>query len=144
MPSSTVLNESVLVLDACALLAFFYGENGADIVEDKLNAAERQELTLYLHRVNFFEVYYKVMQKDSVKAQLVYDTILKLPITILSEISDDVFKEAARLKVRYKISLADSMALAAASIMQASILTCDHHEFDPVEQAEHIKFVWIR
>jgi predicted nucleic acid-binding protein len=135
---------SDLVLDACALLAFFYGENGADVVEEKLKAAERQELTMYLHKVNFLEVYYKVMQKDSAKAHLVYDTILKLPITVLPEISDDIFKEAARLKVQYKISLADSIALAAASAMQVSILTCDHHEFGPVEQAEHIKFVWIR
>jgi len=54
------------------------------------------------------------------------------------------YREARRLKIKYKMSVADSIALGEASILGASILTSDHREFDPVEQSETIKFTWIR
>jgi predicted nucleic acid-binding protein len=134
----------ICVLDACSLLAFFQDENGAEKVEALLNSAEIQETRLYLHKLNFLEVYYKVMQKDVEKAKLVYETILKLPISILEDFSDDLFHEAARVKVQYRVSLADSIALAAARINHWNLVTCDHHEFDAVEKTEQIKFEWIR
>jgi hypothetical protein len=48
------------------------------------------------------------------------------------------------LKTSYKISLADSVAFAEASIYGGSLVTADHHEFDSVEKGENINFVWIR
>jgi predicted nucleic acid-binding protein len=132
------------VLDACSLLAFFQDETGAEKVEALLNSAEKQETRLCLHKLNFLEVYYKVMQKDISKAKLVYETILKLPISILEDFSDGLFHEAARVKVQYRVSLADSIALAVASINHWNLVTCDHHEFDVVEKTEQIMFDWIR
>jgi PIN domain nuclease of toxin-antitoxin system len=49
-------------LDACALLAYFKGEPGSEAVEDKLQAADRKEIILYLHKLNFLEVYYKILK----------------------------------------------------------------------------------
>jgi predicted nucleic acid-binding protein len=138
------LSDTESVLDACSLLAFFQNEPGAEKVESLLKSAQRDEIQLYLHKINFLEVYYKVMQKDAAKAKLIYDTILHLPILIRTDISDEVFEEAARLKVRYKVSLADSIALAVASINQMTLVTCDHNELDRVDESENIKFEWIR
>ena len=132
------------ILDACSLLAFFQNEPGAEKVEALLKSAQREEIQLYLHKINFLEVYYKVMQKDIAKAKLVYDTILHLPILIQTDISNEIFEEAARLKVQYKVSLADSIALAVASIDQMTLVTCDHNELDIVDESENIKFEWIR
>jgi predicted nucleic acid-binding protein len=54
-------------------------------------------------------------------------------------------KEAARFKTTYKISIADSIALAETSVSGGTIITADHHEMDIVEQNEHnLKFLWIR
>jgi hypothetical protein len=36
------------------------------------------------------------------------------------------------------------VALAEASVSGGSLVTSDHHEFDPVQKAEDISFVWIR
>jgi len=66
------------------------------------------------------------------------------PISVNQEIPDDIFFEAGRLKVRYRISLADSIALAEASISGGELLTSDHHEFDVIEKNEKIRFCWIR
>jgi predicted nucleic acid-binding protein len=79
-----------------------------------------------------------------VQAENVYAAVLRLPITIIDGIKDEVFREAARIKTQYKMSLADSIALGEASIMGASLLTSDHHEFDAVEKSESISFLWIR
>jgi predicted nucleic acid-binding protein len=51
---------------------------------------------------------------------------------------------AARFKARFRISLADSVALALAVVCDAPLVTCDHHEFDPIETAGEVRFLWIR
>ncbi len=70
--------------------------------------------------------------------------IEKGPVSIIAEISDEIFKEAGRLKATYKISLADSVALAQAIYLDGELLTSDHHEFDVIEEKENIRFHWIR
>jgi len=62
----------------------------------------------------------------------------------MNEITDEIFMEAGRLKASYKISLADSFALAEASTSGGILLTADHHEFDAVEKRENISIFWIR
>jgi predicted nucleic acid-binding protein len=57
---------------------------------------------------------------------------------------DSVFLEAGRLKSVYKISLADAIALAYASIMKCTLVTADHHEMDVIDDKEDIRFCWIR
>jgi predicted nucleic acid-binding protein len=54
------------------------------------------------------------------------------------------FAEAGRLKATYKISIADAVVLAQASVSGGAVVTADHHELDVVEQNESIAFKWIR
>ena len=133
------------VLDACALLALLRNESGADIVADALNATANGDAEIIMNKVNLLEVYYdlyRTLSKD--KADEILSEIKKRPITINSEITDDIFEEAGRLKASYKISLADSFALAQALTSNSELLTSDHHEFDPIELTEPIVFRWIR
>jgi predicted nucleic acid-binding protein len=66
-------------------------------------------------------------------------------LLVLADISDELFVEAGRLKSLYKVSFADTFALATASVSGGILLTADHHEMDKVEQIEPgIKFRWIR
>ncbi|MDR2855004.1 MAG: hypothetical protein LBV40_02460 [Methanomicrobiales archaeon] len=46
------------VLDACALIALLYDEEGADKVADVIYAADNGEATISLHKLNLLEVYY--------------------------------------------------------------------------------------
>ena len=133
------------VLDACALTAFVYDETGADIVQNILETSETGVADVYMNKLNFLEVYYNIRRSEGYElSERFYDRVLKMPIKIISHISDEVFKEAGRIKSKYKISLADSIALAESSVLGARILTCDHHEFDAIEGKEPIRFYWIR
>ncbi len=133
------------VLDACAVIAFILDEEGADKVENLLSLSSRGKCALYLNKINLLEIYYNFKREyDPDTLKRAYSKILSLPINIISDLGDDVLFEAGRLKVRYSISLADSIALAEAKIRNASIATSDHHEFDVIEKSENIKFFWIR
>jgi len=133
------------VLDACALLAFFYRENGFDVVQSVLNQADVGKAEIYMNKLNLLEVYYDILRsKDLQQAEACYDIVFKLPITVIDCISDSVLRKAGQLKIKYTMSIADSIALGEASIKDASILTSDHKEFDPVDRGEKINFMWIR
>jgi len=71
-------------------------------------------------------------------------TIEQMPITINDVLSNDVFKEAGRLKSTYKLSLADSIAVAESMINKGSLVTADHHEIEPIEKAERLNITWFR
>jgi predicted nucleic acid-binding protein len=132
-------------LDACGLIAFLSDEEGSGKVESILKKAEKHECIVYMHQINVLEVYYGIYREDGrEKADEVYENILNLPVTIIEKMDATVFKEAGRLKAVYKISLADSIALAESKIRKAPIVTCDHHEFDIIEKNKELKFYWIR
>ena len=132
------------VLDACAIVALIKGEDGDEIVWSTLYQASTYNVTVVMHEINLLEVYYgfyrergkKYADQKIAEASIFFETIRGL--------SSAVFAEAGRLKSLYRISLADSVALAEASVSGGALLTADHHEFDVIEQKEEIKFLWIR
>jgi predicted nucleic acid-binding protein len=65
-------------------------------------------------------------------------------VTFLSEIGGDSFIEAGRLKASYKMSLADAILVAEAFILDATVVTSDHHELDAIDKKEDIEFYWVR
>jgi len=133
------------ILDACALLALLRNEQGADIVAAAINSTNNGETVIIMHKVNLLEVYYDLYRTlGKEKAVEIMSEIKKRPITINAEITDEIFYEAGRLKALYKISLADSFALAQALVLGGELLTSDHHEFDSIERLEPIVFRWIR
>jgi predicted nucleic acid-binding protein len=71
-------------------------------------------------------------------------TMEQMPITIKDTLTNETFKEAGRLKSKYKLSLADSIAIAESIINNGSLVTADHHEIGPIEIAEKINVTWFR
>lgn len=133
------------IMDACALLAFLNDEPGGEIIENLLRKADNKECTLYMHKLNILEIYYGIFREISpTKAEETLNKIRALPITIIAVLSDEVFEEAGRLKATYKVSLADSIALAEAKTRKVQLLTSDHHEFDPLDAQKEVEFSWIR
>ena len=133
------------VIDACALLAFLNDEPGANVLDALLQQAKSGECTLFMPKLNILEIYYGVFREDGqAKAEEVLAKILALPITVIENLSEAVFKEAGRLKAVYSISLADAIALTEAKTRNAQLVTSDHHEFDPIEKQKDVKFYWIR
>jgi len=72
------------------------------------------------------------------------NTMKQMPVTINDILTDDILKEAGRLKSKYKLSLADSIAIAETIVKKGSLVTADHHEIEPIETAEKINVTWFR
>ena len=133
------------VLDACAMLAVLAEELGSEKVVELYLKASRDEVILIMNKLNLLEVYYNLYKAyGMLLADRFVEVVKQAPIAINYEISDDIFMEAGRLKASYKISLADSIALAQASVLSGMLVTSDHHEFDMIEKNENIAFFWIR
>ena len=134
------------ILDACAMLAFFDGEKGAVVVRDLLDQAKNNEIILTMNAANLIEVYYDRIrmvgaeQADTV-IQNIYDSF---PISIIEILSSDIVREAARFKAVGKMSFADTILIATAVCSDATVVTCDHVELEPVEKQGIVPFLWIR
>jgi predicted nucleic acid-binding protein len=136
--------NNFFVLDACALLAAARNEKGADIVVGVYNEASKGEAKLFLNRINLLEVYYDFYRYRGKDYADNFVKTIKCSEVQICEFDEVIFAQAGRLKATYKISLADSIALAQAIVFKGSLLTCDHHEFDVIEGKEPLRFHWIR
>lgn len=85
--------------------------------------------------VNVYGVYYDACRTDGEEnvKELLAD-IEKLPIKMIKNIDKEVIIKAARFKVDFSISLADSIALGLGKELGAKVVTADHHEFDKIEE----------
>lgn len=136
--------SDLYILDACALLALLNSEDGADKVQAVYKKAESGAARVIINRINLLEVFYGFYHaKGKEYAEKVLKNVTKSIIST-SEFDKTLFAEAGRLKASYKISLADSIALAQAIVTGGELLTADHHEFDVIEGKEPIRFHWIR
>jgi predicted nucleic acid-binding protein len=137
--------NSAFILDACAVIAFLSKEEGSDNLRELFLRARLKEIRVFMHNLNSLEVYYGLYRTYGEGAANAKLNLLKhLPIVFVSEISGPMFKEAGRLKASYKMSLADAIMVAEASILGAAVVTSDHHELDAIDQREDIDFYWFR
>jgi predicted nucleic acid-binding protein len=137
--------NNLFVFDACSLIALLSNEDGADVVKDLLQKAANGEIKIIMHKVNFLEVYYYIYRRYNEQAALKLLKDIKIaPIKIDTEITDDIFIRAGRLKSLYKMSLADSIGLAETIINDGYFVTADHHELEIVQEKENINIIWIR
>ena len=136
--------NKVFVLDACALLAVARNEEGASVVVEAYSNASSGKAKILMNRVNLFEVYYDFYRHKGKEYADDFVKKVKQSVVQIYEFDEAIFEEAGRFKASYNISLADSIALAQASVTGGNFLTADHHEFDAIEKHEGIRFHWIR
>ena len=133
------------LFDACALIAFYTNEDGADIVHDIIEKAYQKKCLVSISQINLLEVFYDVYKSQGEKeAKDFLDDIACSPIKIIQPIDKFVFIEAGRLKASYRISLADSVFLAESLKNDYIGVTADHHELDIIEKKENANMLWIR
>jgi PIN domain nuclease of toxin-antitoxin system len=133
------------VFDACAVIAFLAGEDGADKVKGLLGEAAKGRAEVRMHRINLLEVYYDAYKVGGLEqASRIYQQMLGLPIIVDDGLDDESFRKAGEMKATNRISLADAIALSFAIKLDAMLVTSDHHEFDVIEAAGHASFEWIR
>jgi len=133
------------IIDACALLAFLNDEEGADKVEDLLDRSVANDITVSMSIINLLEVYYgELRDKGADIAQVVLDIVQHYSIKIIDTISEQIFREAARLKAAYKMSIADCIGLATAIELSGQFVSSDHYELEAVAENEPSLIFWFR
>ncbi len=120
------------VLDACAMIAFLRGEEGAETVTSLL-----LNENCMAHAVNLCEVYYDCLLRgdnESTARELIAD-LRSLDLTFREDMDEQFWQIVASYKARTRkaslhVSLADCFVLSLAEREKATIVTSDHHEFD--------------
>ncbi|MDR1013969.1 MAG: PIN domain-containing protein [Coriobacteriales bacterium] len=134
------------VFDACALIALFNDEDGADVIERLLADADAGECSITMNKFNLFEIYYGYLVANGEEfAEGILGMVKDSGISVSDWFTDELMREAGKAKQAHRrMSLADSMAIAQARIDGATLVTSDHHELDAVEQAGTLNFLWFR
>lgn len=130
------------VFDACAIVAYLRRETGCDVVMDLL--AQHPD-GYAMHAVNVCEVYYDSLRVGGAAiAADIFEILGKLGLVFRRDLDDVFLQEVGQLKVAYRISLADAFAVALARRLGATLVSSDHHEFDPLAQAGACHILFIR
>ena len=133
------------VLDANALLTYFGKEPGVEVIRRLMSRAETAECLLFVHAVNAYELYYQFYRdKGEVEANELWADIHLLPVRVLYTLDENFILTAGHFKATFSMSVADSFLLAQAHLLNAEIVTSDHHELDVVDKAGILKFYWFR
>lgn len=125
-----------MILDACALIAAQRGEPGGDKLLEWLADADRRVI---IHGLNLCEVFYDALRRDaSTQLDSLFADVDALGIRVETQLGFELIDRAGRLKAHWRrVSLADCVALALAEQLGGSLVTTDHHEFDPLSAAGH-------
>jgi predicted nucleic acid-binding protein len=112
---------SLLLLDTSALLTLRDDEPGAERVEQAFEQPDRC-FACFLSRM---EVLYRVWKDEDERAgRLAYEQLKALPLHWV-EASEPLLEQAASIKARYSLSLADAWIAAAAQQVGATLLHKD-------------------
>ena len=133
---------AVVVLDSSATIAYLRGEPGKERV---IAALLDGDIFCRMHALNLCEVFYDTLRASGESAaENVLADLASVGVQTVTEMDNSFLKEAGRLKVQHRISLADSFALALKQRSNAELFTADHHEFDAIVAAGEKGIVFIR
>jgi ribonuclease VapC len=129
------------VLDSWAILCYLDDEPAAEKVESILTDAHEHTIPLFMSVVNAAEVWYIVARRRSQSdADTTIRSLKQLGIDLV-EVHWDLAQDAARFKVKNRMSFADCFAAALARQKTATLLTGDL-EFKQIER--EITIQWLK
>lgn len=135
------------VLDACALLALANDEQGAEEIEGLFNKSLNREIELIIHKINLLEVHYILRKKNKLReATEILGTCEdgNLGIKVIDGLKQSIFEKSSTLKAAYRLSLADSIAIATAQHHSGLLVTSDHKEMEPIAKDINGLIHWFR
>jgi predicted nucleic acid-binding protein len=130
------------VFDSYTVLALFFEEPGAEVVEEILHEAAMADKPVLITAMNWAEVLYRMKRKrgdDGVATAKRFQATMPLDVAVVDRAMAET---AAEFKAAHKISLADGFAAALAKQKQADLVTGDP-EFKAVED-ELKKIRWLK
>ena len=119
-----------LTFDSEAILAFFLGEAGAELVRDNLERVQKKEIEGYINILNLTEIYY-ILSRVSPKLAEEKQRNLRLYGLKVVPINDNgLWREAAKIKSDHAMSIADAFAVATAQNLKTKLMVGSDKEFN--------------
>lgn len=118
-----------IVLDASALILYFYGN-------EKVKEVISKSKEVYVNPVNLTEFLYSYTRVKGWKEVLFKYTLVRNSFKVL-DITDDIIRISAKLKVKYNLSLGVSFLVASAINVNGTAVTSDH-ELGNIKEAKVI------
>ena len=118
-----------VVFDTEALLSFYLGEPGGEEVEKHLVKIMKGEIKGYVNIINLAEFYYILYRKNPELAEEKERNLRGFGLEIVPVDNDKLWKEAAKIKGRHTLSLADAFTVATTKMKKANLLTGRDAEF---------------
>ena len=133
----------IVILDACAVIAFFRDEEGSEMVEHFLIDSQH---ICYIHVINLCEVYYDFLRSNNQDyANQMVSELQEVGVIFKADLEQDFWQLVAYYKATIRrVSLADCFALALTKNLKGTLITSDHHEFDRIVPLEICPITFIR
>ena len=117
-----------LTFDSEAILAFYLGEAGGTIVRDNLNKIQNRAIKGYINIVNLTEIYYVLARIDPKIAEEKQRNLRLYGLKVIPVEDDGLWREAALIKSKHPLSLADAFAVATAQTFKSKLVVGSDRE----------------
>jgi len=118
-----------LTFDSEAILAFYLGEEGAEVVRDSLEKVQSGAAEGYINVLNLIEIYYILCRVDPKLAEEKQKNLRLYGLKVVPIEDDGLWREAARIKSKHSLSLADAFAAATAEALKSKLIVGSDEEF---------------
>jgi predicted nucleic acid-binding protein len=123
-----------LVFDTQALLAFYLEEPGAEKVANYLKQVLEKKISGHINIINLAELYYILSRQNEQLAEEKERNLRSFGIKIVPvNVKSGLWKQAALMKAKHPLSIADAFAAATAITLKAKLVTGSDIEFDHIE-----------
>jgi predicted nucleic acid-binding protein len=111
-----------LTFDSEAILAFYLGETGGAVVRDSLEKIQNREIEGYINIVNLAEIYYVLARVDPKIAEEKQRNLRLYGLKVVPVEDDGLWREAALIKSKHSLSIADAFAVATAQALKSKLV----------------------
>ena len=126
--------------DSEAILSFYLDEDGAEVVEDCLEQVQSDKAEGYISIINLTEIFYILSRVSPEMAEETERKLRLLGIKVVSVDDNGLWREAAHVKAKHPLSLADAFAVATAKTAESKLVVGSDKEFKKL----NIQLVRIR
>ncbi len=120
--------QNSLTFDTEPIVAFFFGEPGARPVIDLLQKIQSNDIEGYINILNLTEIYYAIARRDPKAAEEKLKALRIFGLKVVPIEDNGLWREAALIKNKYMLSLADSFAVATAQALKSKLVVASDKE----------------
>ena len=125
------------IYDTRFFIEYFYSKDGnlQKRMKDNLRKAKRRIISV----ITLHEVYKLTLEKDGRESAKLRTTILNRDFKVVN-VDPEIAVEAAEIRSKYRVPMADSIIAATAKILSLPVITDDEHFY----RIKEIKAKWMR